>query len=126
MCAAPFQLGVKVGGDACCLLQLSQQNIPLLLLQDPVGRFTSMYKKSRVQCMASHISRQACVTAHCVLILQDKLGYEGTGIFPLEEHSCKPNLIVNEIHYVMVSCKESYLRHLSPDQLIFIHTSNPF
>lgn len=76
MCAAPFQLGVKVGGDACCLLQLSQQNIPLLLLQDPVGRFTSMYKKSRVQCMASHISRQACVTAHCVLILQDKLGYE--------------------------------------------------
>ena len=35
VCAAPLQLGVKVGGDSCRLLQLPEQNVPLLLLQDP-------------------------------------------------------------------------------------------
>lgn len=39
--AAPFQLGMKVGGDARGLLQLPEQSVPLLLLQDPVRRCRS-------------------------------------------------------------------------------------
>lgn len=39
--AAPFQLGMKVSGDARGLLQLPEQSVPLLLLQDPVRRCRS-------------------------------------------------------------------------------------
>lgn len=45
VCVAPLQLGVKVGGDTRRLLQLSEQSVPLLLLQDSVRNRTVTHKR---------------------------------------------------------------------------------
>lgn len=43
----PLELGVKICRDTCCFFQLSQQKVPLLLLQDPSIGHRKEEKKSQ-------------------------------------------------------------------------------